>query len=118
MRVMIEGQSHEFHGEPSPAEIHRLYQPDLPIPIMIEEYPGELGDIYRANGRATSVGILCLPWLSVRTALQIIGSRPAEQLNRGALLGPYMLSGHSMGCNPEGLTGIGIWLPPKIGIGL
>lgn len=46
----IEGGEHfPYHGEPSPREIHALYE--IGQRVVRESYPGELKDMYIANGR-------------------------------------------------------------------
>lgn len=112
MKAVIEGQVHELLGEPGPRQIHELYQPELPIPLLIETYPGELQDIYRANGRMSYAGIMCLSSISVRTAIGLIGG-PSSELSRGALLGPYFVSTTGRIATQQRIfRGLGIWSPP------
>ena len=95
---------------PCPAEIESWFAGDLPPPIVAERYPGEVNDMYHANGLEMGNGVMLFdPDVTVNLALKWATYARVEALRRGeARLGPFA---DSKGVMP----GIGIW-GPKIEI--
>lgn len=115
MRAIIEGQIHELLGEPSPRDIHDLHLPCLPVPELLEDHPGELSGVYRANGRTRGIEFICRPDIPIFEVIGRLSTRGREQLSQGASIGPIIRDGVVRNSG-GGFSGICLWLPPKIGV--
>jgi len=88
MRRIHQGIARRIEEEPTPRMLHAFYMEGHEIPVIQEEYKGELEAIYRANGWQFMGMTMCRPEVEVGDAIKGLAPCLISAVGKGAIYGP------------------------------